>query len=89
MSDEHLGSRLAALLRTLKPKTKEPVSTKVLNTWIAQAEGKLGDEATRREAVDSAGSSRPRWRSPRCSARSTPKAGTCFYSRAAPCFSTD
>ncbi len=45
MSDEHLGSRLAALLRTLKPKTKEPVSTKVLNTWIAQAEGKLGDEA--------------------------------------------
>jgi len=30
MSDEHLGSRLAALLRTLKPKTKEPVSTKVL-----------------------------------------------------------
>lgn len=45
MSDEHLGSRLAALLRTLTPKTKEPVSTKVLNTWIAQAEGKLGDEA--------------------------------------------
>ncbi len=45
MSDEHLGSRLAALLRTLKPKTKEPVSTKVLNTWIAQAECKLGDEA--------------------------------------------
>jgi len=45
MSDEHLGSRLAALLRTLKPKTKEPVSTKVLNTWIAQAEGQLGDEA--------------------------------------------
>lgn len=45
MSDEHLGSRLAALLRTLKPKSKEPVSAKVLNTWIAQAEGKLGDEA--------------------------------------------
>lgn len=45
MSDEHAGSRLAGLLRTLKPKTKEPVSTKVLNTWIAQAEGKLGDEA--------------------------------------------
>ncbi|MGN6250267.1 MAG: nucleotidyl transferase AbiEii/AbiGii toxin family protein [Marmoricola sp.] len=45
MSDEHLASRLAALLRTLKPKTKEPVSTKVLNTWIAQAEGKLGDDA--------------------------------------------
>jgi hypothetical protein len=45
MSDEHLGSRLAALLRTLKPKTKEPVSTKVRNTWIAQAEGKLDEEA--------------------------------------------
>lgn len=45
MSDEHLGSRLAALLRTLKPKTKEPVPTKVLNTWIAKAEGKLGDQA--------------------------------------------
>lgn len=45
MSNEHLGSRLAALLRTLKPKTKEPISAKVLNTWIAQAEGKLGDEA--------------------------------------------
>lgn len=45
MSDEYLGSRLAALLRTLKPKSKEPVSAKVLNTWIAQAEGKLGDEA--------------------------------------------
>ena len=27
------------------PKAKEPVSAKVLNTWIAQAEGKLGDEA--------------------------------------------
>lgn len=45
MSDEHVGSRLAALLRTLKPKSKEPVSTKALNTWIAQAEGKLGEEA--------------------------------------------
>ncbi len=45
MSDEHVGSRLAALLGTLKPKTKQPISTKVLNTWIAQAEGQLGDEA--------------------------------------------
>lgn len=45
MSDEQLGSRLAALLRTLEPKAKERVSTKVLNTWIAQAEGKIGDEA--------------------------------------------
>lgn len=31
MSDEHIGSRLAALLATLKPKTKQPVSAKVLN----------------------------------------------------------
>ena len=45
MTDDHIGSRLAALLRTLTPKTKQPVSTKVLNTWIAQAEGKLGEEA--------------------------------------------
>lgn len=45
MSDELVGSRLAALLGTLKPKAKQPVSTTVLNTWIAQAEGQLGDEA--------------------------------------------
>jgi len=45
MTYEHIGSRLAALLRTLTPKTKQPLSTKVLNTWIAQAEGKLGEEA--------------------------------------------
>lgn len=45
MTDDRVGSKLAALLGTLKPKTKEPVSAKVLNTWIAQAEGQLGDEA--------------------------------------------
>lgn len=45
MADEHTGSRLAALLRTLTPKSKQPVSAKVLNAWIAQAEAKLGDEA--------------------------------------------
>lgn len=45
MSDEHIDSHLAALLRILVPKTKQPVSAKVLNTWIAQAEGKIGDEA--------------------------------------------
>lgn len=45
MSDEHLHSRLVALLRTLKPKGKEPNSTKVLNVWIDQAAGTLGDEA--------------------------------------------
>ena len=43
MTDDPVGSKLAALLRTLKP--KEPISAKVLNTWIAQAEGQLGDEA--------------------------------------------
>ncbi|MPM24527.1 hypothetical protein SDC9_71010 [bioreactor metagenome] len=37
MTDDRVGSKLAALLGTLKPKTKEPVSAKVLNTWIAQA----------------------------------------------------
>ena len=45
MTDEHISSRLAALLSTLKPKAKQPMSANVLNTWIAQAEGQLGDEA--------------------------------------------
>ena len=45
MSHERLGSRLAALLGTLTPKTKQPASAAVLNQWIAQAEGKLGPEA--------------------------------------------
>jgi hypothetical protein len=45
MSDEPAASRIAALLGTLAPKAKQPVSTKVLNGWIAQAESKLGDEA--------------------------------------------
>lgn len=45
MTNDHIGSRLAALLRTLTPKTKQPASTKVLNAWIAQGEGKLGEEA--------------------------------------------
>lgn len=45
MSDDRIGSRLAALLHTLEPKTKQPVSVTVLNNWIAQAEGKLGPEA--------------------------------------------
>lgn len=45
MADEPLGSRLADLLRALKPKAKQPVSATVLNNWIARAEGKLGDEA--------------------------------------------
>jgi Nucleotidyl transferase AbiEii toxin, Type IV TA system len=45
MSDDRIGSRLAALLHTLEPKTKQPASVTVLNNWIAQAEGKLGPEA--------------------------------------------
>ena len=45
MTDDRVGSRLAELLGMLRPKTKEPASAKVLNTWIAQAEGQLGDEA--------------------------------------------
>src|SRR5699024_10621651 len=45
MTDDHVASRLSALLGTLTPKTKQAVSTKALNTWIAQAEEKLGEEA--------------------------------------------
>lgn len=45
MSDERISSRLAAMLHTLKPKTKQPTSATVLNNWIAQAEGRLGQEA--------------------------------------------
>ncbi len=45
MTDEPAGSRLAALLRSLKPKAKQPISTNVLNAWISQAEGQLGEEA--------------------------------------------
>lgn len=45
MTHELVSSRLGNLLKTLKPKAKPPVSTKVLNTWIAQAESQLGDEA--------------------------------------------
>lgn len=33
------------MLRTLRPKAKQPASTRVLNTWIAQAERQLGDDA--------------------------------------------
>lgn len=45
MADEPLASRLAELLRALRPKKKQPVSATVLNNWIARAEGRLGDEA--------------------------------------------
>ena len=45
MSDEPFHSRIAALLRALAPKAKQPASATILNNWIAQAEGKLGPEA--------------------------------------------
>ncbi|KAE8129137.1 MULTISPECIES: nucleotidyl transferase AbiEii/AbiGii toxin family protein [Bifidobacterium] len=45
MGNKRMESRLAGLLGMLKPKTKQPVSTKVLNGWIAQAERALGNEA--------------------------------------------
>ncbi|MGW4635350.1 nucleotidyl transferase AbiEii/AbiGii toxin family protein [Nocardia sp. NPDC004415] len=45
MPDEPVGSRLTAMLSTLPPKTKAPMTTTVLNNWITQAEGKLGTEA--------------------------------------------
>ena len=45
MSDERIASRVADLLKALKPKAKQPVSARVLNTWITQAETQLGDEA--------------------------------------------
>lgn len=34
MSDDLIESRLATALRSLKPKTKQPVSSTVLNNWI-------------------------------------------------------
>lgn len=45
MSRESFDSRLAALLRTVKPKAKQPASAAILNQWINQAEGQLGPEA--------------------------------------------
>ena len=45
MTDDRIGSRLATLLHTLEPKTKQPASVTVLNNWIVQAEGKLDPEA--------------------------------------------
>lgn len=45
MRDEQVESRLAELLRTLRPKGKQPASAKVLDAWIAQAQDRLGDEA--------------------------------------------
>ncbi|MGO1592126.1 MAG: nucleotidyl transferase AbiEii/AbiGii toxin family protein [Ancrocorticia sp.] len=36
---------MAAILGALRPKSKQPASAKVLNVWIAQAEGQVGEEA--------------------------------------------
>lgn len=45
MKDDQAKSRIAAILSVLEPKNKQPASTKVLNAGIAQAEGKVGEEA--------------------------------------------
>ena len=45
MNDETVESRLSAMLHGLKPKAKPPIKAAVLDTWIAQAEAKLGDDA--------------------------------------------
>ncbi len=45
MAAEPFASRLATMLRALKIKDKEPNSAGVLNTWISQAEQRLGAEA--------------------------------------------
>ncbi len=44
MSGDIRPSRIAAMLRVLTPKGKQPVSANVLNNWITQAEGTLGAE---------------------------------------------
>jgi hypothetical protein len=45
MGDRVIESRVAELLATLAPKAKQPASAGILNTWISQAEGRLGVEA--------------------------------------------
>lgn len=45
MADQPIESRLNDLLAALKPKDKQPNSASVLDTWIAQAAGRIGDEA--------------------------------------------
>lgn len=45
MNDETVESRLSAMLHGLKPKAKPPIKAAVLDTWIAQTEAKLGDDA--------------------------------------------
>ena len=45
MSDDPASSRLNDLFGNLKPKAKQPMSARMLDAWVQQAEGKLGDEA--------------------------------------------
>lgn len=42
--DEPSATHVAATLRALTPKAKQPASAGILNTWIAQAERTLGNE---------------------------------------------
>lgn len=88
MSDDRIGSRLAALLHTLEPKTKQPASVTVLNNWIVQAEGKLGPEAKGGRLGWLVASSPRRSPSLAFNAQSTPTAGSCSSSKVAPCFNT-
>lgn len=46
MADQPVESRLNDLLGALRPKGKQPNSASVLDTWIAQAAGRIGDEAS-------------------------------------------
>lgn len=87
MSDEPFGSRIAALLHTLAPKAKQPVSATILNNWIGQAEGKLGPEAKGGRLgwlIASSVAIAAVQRAP-----STPRVDSCSSSRAARCSSID
>jgi len=46
MADRPLDSRLNGVLGALKPKDKQPNSASMLDVWIAQAAGRIGEEAT-------------------------------------------
>lgn len=44
---ERERANLAAALNDLAPKSKTPASARVLNAWIAQAQGRLGSAGPR------------------------------------------
>lgn len=44
MGNDQAESRLAELVRALRPKDKQPASAKVLDAWIAQAQNQLGED---------------------------------------------